>query len=145
MTDEELDEIQKRADAATPGPWRWGCWNTFFLSSEPDDMRARNTLEHDPALPQDSAGVQTPEQRGRRVLSVEDDGPSLEDRMFIAHAREDIPALIAEIRRLQPVCYLCGGDRARICACHDGSGVCDMVCTSPRTARVASTTDKKGK
>lgn len=103
MTDEELNEIEARANAATPAPWRWGCWETNFFSQEPAEITKRNTLEHLPSMLQFSAGVRKPEDDSKLVLqaSPDYDAPSFEDRMFIAHARTDIPALIAEVRRLR--------------------------------------------
>ena len=56
MTEEQLKEIEGRANAATPGPWTLS-WSSTQCSHE--------------------------------------------DSKLIAHAREDIPNLIAEIRRLQ--------------------------------------------
>ena len=76
MTQERLDEIQEREAKATEGPW----------------------------------GVDGPAQCGPgdslAVYHVEDGGtvayvqPSWDDAEFIAHAREDIPALLAEVERL---------------------------------------------
>jgi hypothetical protein len=73
MTDKHLNEIEARANAASPGPWgcKWvyrGATRTAFLMREEGD--------------------------GWFV------GPNL-DATFIAHARQDVPALIAEVRRLQ--------------------------------------------
>src|SRR5688500_14177874 len=63
MTLESIEEIEKRAEAATPGPW--------WVSPNPEQW----------------------------VESEHDYPPSrLQDAEFIAHAREDIPALIESLR-----------------------------------------------
>ena len=77
MTQEQLDAIQGREAKATEGPW----------------------------------GVDGPAQRGPgdslAVYHVEDGGtvayvqPSWDDAEFIAHARTDIPALLAEVEWLR--------------------------------------------
>jgi hypothetical protein len=74
----DLDAIEERADAATEGPWTrsgihiWG---------------------PDPENPEDRFDVE-PDMIGRADLKMA-------DAEFIAHAREDVPALIAEVRRLR--------------------------------------------
>jgi hypothetical protein len=59
VTDDELDVIGARANAATPGPWTWPDWD----DCSEQEADANNE--------------------------------------FIAHAREDVPALVAEVRRLR--------------------------------------------
>lgn len=77
MTQEQLDTIRRRTEKATEGPW----------------------------------GVEGPAQCGPSdtlvVYPVEDGGtlayvqPSWDDAGFIAHARTDVPALLAEVERLR--------------------------------------------
>lgn len=81
MTDKELAEIRARCEAATKGPWvecRNGGGDDFLYSidSEPTGL---------PIVKAD-CGVYPPEK---------------EDADFIAHAREDIPKLLAEVERLR--------------------------------------------
>jgi hypothetical protein len=76
MTDEELNAIEARANAASPGPWR----------------RARN--------------VELVEAPDAECVSIAgsnncDHIQGSVDMDFIAHAREDVPALVAEVRRLR--------------------------------------------
>lgn len=72
MTDTlDLDAIAARADTATPGPWTW-------LEGE-----IRGGYD---------TGIQRP-----WVADSDDDS----DGEFIAHARTDVPALLAEVRRLR--------------------------------------------
>lgn len=69
----ELTAILARADAATPGPWAW--------ADEPE-VGCSLRLAH-------------------LTLHWESDGEpgADDDAAFIAHAREDVPRLVAELRR----------------------------------------------
>lgn len=71
MTDERLAEIEARANAATPGPWRY---TLYFVMSPSQGLIAD--------IGPGSASVNS-------------------DAAFIAHARTDVPALLAEVRRLR--------------------------------------------
>jgi hypothetical protein len=62
-----LEEIRKRAEAATPGPWREV---NLYIESGDANERLAEVCE-----------------------SV--------DATFIAHAREDVPKLLAEVKRLK--------------------------------------------
>ncbi len=75
MTNEELDEIEARANAATPGPWK-------HADSRDNEVR----LEHGgfPASGYSHWSMMRPN-----------------DATFIAAARQDVPRLIQEVRRLQ--------------------------------------------
>ena len=77
MTREQLDAIQARLDDATSGPW--GCYG-------------------DGAHEVFDAGEYSDGDQGEVVAAVIDK-PS--DAVFIAHAREDVPALLAEVERLR--------------------------------------------
>ena len=69
-----LDEIEQRVMRATPGPW------TSFVEGR----------DHTSG----SSFIRT------AADDIELSGATIDDQDFIAHAREDIPALIAEVRRL---------------------------------------------
>jgi hypothetical protein len=74
----KLDEIQARADAATPGPWAWtkpepDAWDGPDLYSQADDTAFMFGA---------SGGINVPS----------------EDAAFIAHARTDVPVLLAAIQ-----------------------------------------------
>lgn len=69
MTDEQLAEIKARAEAATPEPWKWQPFDSIIATS---------------------VGVHVVRGNGTGVVSDE-------DAVFIAHARSDIPALLAEV------------------------------------------------
>ena len=97
-----LDQIQRRADAATPGPWARPL-NTRYRASVTADMpkgdpssRWRDQVDHEGnaervsivSCPIWSDGKFFRKQSGR-------------DLEFIAHARTDIPALLAMVREQQ--------------------------------------------
>ena len=73
----DLDAIKARADAATEGPW---------------GVEGRAHPGPDEHL------VIYPVEQGGTLAFVQ---PSWDDAEFIAHARTDIPALIAEVERLR--------------------------------------------
>ena len=76
MTNEELDAIAQRAEKATPGPWGEVAESGEWWLSGPDIY--------------DDA-----------VMSTNDTEISQADVDFIAAARTDVPALVAEVRRLR--------------------------------------------
>lgn len=91
MTDEQLAEIEERANAATPGPWTVVPQTDKYLVESYD----RSTVGR------------ISDAKGETVFGYWADptGSSLyvlaEDAEFIAHAREDIPTLIAEVREMR--------------------------------------------
>lgn len=77
MNKEQLDAIKERIAKATPGEWSTElCYDrligTYLLLTD----------------------------KGELVLSTYDN-PTKQDAKFIAHARQDVPALVAEVERLQ--------------------------------------------
>lgn len=80
LSEQELDVIQTRADAATPGPWY------PFVSPWRDKMRAITVTDH-AGLPLAYVGHK--------------DLPNDANLAFIAHSRVDVPALLSECRRLR--------------------------------------------
>ena len=74
MSEEELAEIERRCEVSTPGPWQ--SW-----------IEGRDHAAGDSVI---TTG------RGDIYLS----GATSQDQDFIAAARQDVPRLIAEIRRL---------------------------------------------
>ena len=92
MTDRpDLDAIEARSSAATPGPWYAGakhvdCGEVWVHTKNPPPVDRDGNPWHEDAEPS--------------VICIGlDDSP--EDAAFIAHAREDIPALVAYARRLE--------------------------------------------
>lgn len=78
MDSKYLEEIKAREQAATKGPWNWK--NDVLLAPEPSYLVLKPFLEES------------------------NDEPTVcifpNDKDFIAHARTDIPALIAEVKSL---------------------------------------------
>lgn len=83
MKREELDEIRKRADKATPGPWYYTKWH---VATEPD---ITGGYPPNPASICETADGEYIENYNQA------------DAEFIANARQDVPALLAEVERLQ--------------------------------------------
>jgi hypothetical protein len=80
LSEEELVEILARADAATQGPW------TSYIEGR-DHTSGSSFIMTGPS-----------EARGE---DIELSGATTADQDFIAAAREDVPRLVAEIRRLR--------------------------------------------
>ena len=75
MTEQELSEIEARARAATPGPWQ------SFIEGR-DHESGSNFIKT----------------KGKDIELL---GATEPDQDFIAHARQDVPRLVDEIRRLR--------------------------------------------
>jgi hypothetical protein len=80
MTDEELGEITARCEAATPGPWRSYLEGRDHASGSDFIMTGEGTS---------------------RGEDIELSGATRADQEFVAHARQDIPRLLAEVARLR--------------------------------------------
>ncbi|HSN19768.1 MAG TPA: hypothetical protein VLS49_03775 [Usitatibacter sp.] len=86
-----LDAIEARANAATPGPWR----------IERDELdESFSDEEQEQAFPRSIGPIATWDHvllgvKGEEVRQIE------ADAAFVAAAREDVPALVAEVRRLR--------------------------------------------
>ncbi len=87
MTDEELKAIEARANEATEGPWD-------FDKDQSDWVRTRfvKTFPPGQGAPIESFGVCAP-------LWFNTPDECRRNGTFIAHARTDVPALVAEVRR----------------------------------------------
>lgn len=83
MTEERLNQIEARVDAATPGPW-----DTICASLKWDCEKNEYTAD---------SLSQTIIAEGEFLEMRE------EDQEFITHAREDVPALIAALREARTV------------------------------------------
>ncbi|PPC90066.1 MAG: hypothetical protein CTY34_09140 [Methylobacter sp.] len=80
LTDDELESIVSRCNAATPGPW--------ISYVEGRDHTSGSSF------------IMTGEKE-TRGNDIELSGASIADQDFIAHARQDIPKLLEEIQRLK--------------------------------------------
>lgn len=76
MTDAEIDEIRARCQAARAGPWK------AFIEGRDHESGSSFIMT--------GGGP-------NRGEDIEMSGATLEDYDFIAHARQDIPRLLAEI------------------------------------------------
>ena len=84
MTEDEISAALARAAAAYDGPW-WSSW-------EGRDHQSGDSF----------VGTGPTDARGPDLYISADGQPApVEVLDFIAHAREDVPALVAEIRRLR--------------------------------------------
>ena len=81
FNDEELENIQRRCNLATPGPWISSWEGRDHTSGDSvilrGDRRQYDDLYLSPC--------------------------TMEDQDFIAHAREDVPALVEEVLRLRRI------------------------------------------
>ena len=83
-----LDEIEARANAATTGPW----------SHCLDELRNRTAVHRIGSSEVNADVAFTYRDRGGR-------GPGMQDAEFIAHARADVPALVAALRAVLDLHY----------------------------------------
>jgi hypothetical protein len=101
LADRDLAEIEERVQAATPGPWfvRYldddVAMNLVAVSTAPDTSLAERWPAFDHREIITATLVQHP-----HYVDVADERWD-ENAAFIAHARADVPRLIAEIRRLR--------------------------------------------
>jgi hypothetical protein len=86
LTEQQLDAIEARANATTPGPWGTHRDLTAAYTVQARPRLTRNGTDHEGDI-----ATLTP---GRT------DDESYANARFIAHAPEDVRALLAEIRRL---------------------------------------------
>ena len=85
----DLDAIQARANAATPGPWGSHRDLNAVYTVQARPRTTRDGMENDGAIATLAAG--------------RTDAESYANARFIAAAREDVDALVAEVRRLRAV------------------------------------------
>jgi len=88
ITDSELDQIAARADAASPAPWE-----SF--------IEARDHTGGDDFIRVDGLDDAQPDMYIRHYLGATSVPVPAADLDFIAYARQDIPRLVDEIRRLR--------------------------------------------
>jgi hypothetical protein len=80
LTEADLEAIEARCAGSTPAPWR------SYVEGR-DHTSGSSFIMTGPA-----------DQRGDDIELL---GATIADQDFIAHARQDVPSLIAEIRRLR--------------------------------------------
>jgi hypothetical protein len=109
MTEEQLKEIEDRANAATHGPWRGARSETDadeWWSNYPNNALECLVVtdeEHIERIDEDD--TMDLGYKSFPICCTNDDGLAIEQEsknaIFIANARTDVPLLIAEIRRLR--------------------------------------------
>ena len=94
MTDKELDEISARANAAAPGPWCYDYQEKHVHGNPTNVLRAAAVGQriHSPSDLPWIADIGANEIYDEQRRANAD---------FIAAARTDIPALVAEVHRLR--------------------------------------------
>lgn len=96
MDEQQLAAIEARAAAATPGPWH----------DETDTDFLKDDGKTDPTVAEGESPITTTD-GGRNfwvvfvVRGAYSNPPFRDDMAFVAHARADVPALCAEVRRLR--------------------------------------------
>jgi len=101
LTDDELEQIELRYNAATPGPWFVRHLDDDYamsltaVSTRPDTGRGERWPDFDSTEIVAATLVQQP-----RYVDAADQRWD-ENALFIAYARTDIPSLVAEIKRLR--------------------------------------------
>jgi hypothetical protein len=80
LTERDLSEIEARCNAASQGPW------ASYVEGR-DHTSGSSFIMTGP-----------PDQRGE---DIELSGATVQDQDFIASARQDVPRLIAEVKRLR--------------------------------------------
>jgi hypothetical protein len=80
-----LDRIERRANAATKGPWGFSCGDRRYIADPSTDI----------------VGEVAPLYSGQTICVFAVASASQGDAEFIASARTDVPALIARVRELE--------------------------------------------
>ena len=93
MTDDELQAIEARASAATPGPWRSDDQVVGWMGGTQPGVAVRNQDGN----VRDAVAMVV----DMRAAEISGSLRPIEDAAFIAAARMDVPALVAEVRRLR--------------------------------------------
>ena len=100
LRDEDLDEIERRADAATPGPWFVRILSDEYSTAITAVTTKPGRLDDPPAHfdPSEVVAITYLQQPEYATLDV---GESDSNASFIAHARIDVLRLVEEVRRLK--------------------------------------------
>jgi hypothetical protein len=80
VTDDELNAIRARCNAASPGPW------VSYIEGRDHTSGSSFIMTGKP---------------GNRGPDIELSGATSADQDFIAHARQDVPKLLTEVERLR--------------------------------------------
>jgi hypothetical protein len=103
LSDEELDRIERRSEAATVGPWY-----SYVVGRDSDAVV--DCIELGSCNELGSCGI------------IELAGASVADQDFIAHARQDLPRLLREVRTLRARMRSLGSGQGRQAVPGEGDG-----------------------
>ena len=121
MTPERLDEMRKRAEAATEGPWKASDFG-HYGRGEPESIVV-HTGEFD------HSDLRTFESETAVAWMPRWEGQESDNATFIAHARADVPALLAEVERLHDLLNPTEDDFTQACRlCGNPGDDCSFLC-----------------
>ena len=105
MSPDDLAAIRERLDRATPGPWVVNRWHVDNCQGDCDNPMCFYGL-----VVSDRAGLLAQTDTDPGEVAFMEVRPSAEDDAhFLAHARTDVPALLAHIDALQAMLHYAGG------------------------------------
>lgn len=118
MTDEELAAIEARLQGLTPAPWFWNSYSEIQsgplcqITDEPETPQYPESKRPGPPFFTDEDNAWLAQKNAAYLVdptvawvpahhgdTATDNHAA--DALFIEHARDDVPALLAEIRRLR--------------------------------------------
>ena len=101
LTDQQLADIQARADAATKGPWGYYDGDNYAALAADYQQTGRGSY----SCRQGIARLEEDDFWDDQANEARDEGDAYEQMIanaeFITHAREDVPALLAELGRVR--------------------------------------------
>jgi hypothetical protein len=108
LSEEDLTDIEARANAATPGPWRVDRHQADMDQETGESVSVPAEPEEDALYCSIMCDAQTHE-----IAHTAEERPNPPDAAFIAAARSDVPRLLAEVRRCHDLgktshCVWCG-------------------------------------
>lgn len=97
LTEADLQAIEEREQGAHPGPWeRWvghASVHAGVVKNDPNCIRTRNDSESGVVCECDEDDLGEDGDDGQQIAQA--------NALFIAHARTDVPRLVAEVRALR--------------------------------------------
>ena len=107
MTEKELNDIEQRCQATPEGPWLAELTehDTFFIAKHVETAATINAKFYPPEVAQRTPEFDVTDKHGYVIHNPDmvcdiSDGERAKLE-FIAHSREDVPKLLAEIRELR--------------------------------------------
>lgn len=125
LTPEDLAAMKRRCEAATKGPWAWLSYGekcyAFAVVTATQDEKHHYEQVGGLLVSGGSSEFCLTDERGREVMVDENicESERQEGRancQFIAHARDDMPRLVAEVERLRAALETIRRDHGQVCA-----------------------------